>query len=122
MLNEIGRVCVKIAGRDAGKKCVIVDVLDNTYVMIDGETRRRKCNIMHLEPLNEKVEIDKGADHAEVAKVLKKLGIEVKETKQKEKVEKPKKTRTTKSEEKKEAKKEKSKEKDTKKKDKKAKK
>jgi len=43
-----GRICVKTAGRDAGLKCVIVDVLDDKFVLIDGETRRRKCNILHL--------------------------------------------------------------------------
>ena len=26
---DIGRVCMKIAGRDAGKKCVIIDVVDD---------------------------------------------------------------------------------------------
>ena len=50
---DIGRVCIKLAGRDAGKKCVIVGILDDKTVMIDGETRRRKCNILHLEPLKE---------------------------------------------------------------------
>ena len=45
---EIGKTCLKIAGRDAGKLAVIIDVLDETYVMIDGEVRRRKCNIYHL--------------------------------------------------------------------------
>ena len=45
---EIGRLCVKIAGRDAGKKCVVVDVVNDNTVLIDGETRRRNCNIKHL--------------------------------------------------------------------------
>ena len=26
---EVGRVCVKIAGREAGEKCVIVEVIDD---------------------------------------------------------------------------------------------
>jgi large subunit ribosomal protein L14e len=70
----IGRVCVKIAGRDAGKKCVVADVLDDNYVLIDGETRRRKCNIGHLEPLDKKVDINKNASHADVAKAFEALG------------------------------------------------
>lgn len=37
---EIGRVCIKIAGRDAGMKCVVVEQLDNNFVLIDGQTRR----------------------------------------------------------------------------------
>jgi len=109
MLNQIGRICVKIAGRDAGKKCVIVDVLENNLVLIDGQTRRRKCNIMHLEPLNEMIELDKGASHEEVVKEFKKLGVEVKETKKKASADKPAKTRDVKAAQKTEAKKEKKK-------------
>jgi len=69
MLN-IGKVCMKIAGRDAGKLGVIVDVLDENYVLIDGEVRRRKCNIRHVEPLARDVEIKKNASHADVLKAL----------------------------------------------------
>ena len=90
---EIGRLCVKIAGRDAGKKCVIVDILDDNHVLIDGETRRRKCNNNNIEPLDEKVDIKKGASHSEVKSVLKPLNIEARETKAKEKTKKPKKVR-----------------------------
>jgi large subunit ribosomal protein L14e len=67
---EIGRVCIKIAGRDAGKRCVIVDVIDNTFVLVDGETRRKKCNIKHLEPTKELVKLEKGASHEEAIKAL----------------------------------------------------
>ena len=45
---NIGRVCVKLAGRDAGQKCVIVEILDEKTVLIDGMTRRRKCNKLHF--------------------------------------------------------------------------
>ena len=90
---EIGRLCIKIAGRDAGKKCVIVEVLDDSNVMIDGETRRRKCNTKHLEPLNETVKIKAKADHATIIAEFKKLGIELKETKPKKAADKPKKVR-----------------------------
>jgi len=67
---EIGRVCVKLAGRDAGKTAVIVDVLSEPFVLIDGEVRRRKCNIKHLEPLERTIEIKKNASHADVLKAL----------------------------------------------------
>lgn len=86
---EIGRLCVKIAGRDAGKKCIIIDILEGQYVLIDGETRRRKCNLAHLEPLGEKIEIKKGASHDEVKTALKKLKIETKETKPRQKTVRP---------------------------------
>ena len=90
---EIGRLCLKTAGRDAGCKCVIVDILDAHYALIDGETRRRKCNILHLEPLKEVIKIKKGASHEDVKAEFKKLGLEVRETKPKEKKERPRKIR-----------------------------
>ena len=93
MSIEIGRMVMKTAGRDAGKKAVIVDILDDNYVLIDGETRRRKCNVLHLEPLKEVIKIKKGASHEEIKAEFKKLKLEVRETKPKEKKERPKKTR-----------------------------
>ncbi|MEE0489981.1 KOW motif-containing protein, partial [Methanosphaera stadtmanae] len=42
---EKGRVCVKIAGRETGKKCVIVDVIDENFVEIVGnEVKNKRCN------------------------------------------------------------------------------
>ena len=84
MLNEIGRVCMKIAGRDAGGRCVIVDILDKNYVLVDGEVRRKKVNITHLEPLDAVVKIRKGASHEDVMAALQEL------MPRKEKAEKPK--------------------------------
>jgi len=74
---EIGRMCVKLAGRDARKKGIIIDVLDEGYVLIDGEIRRRKCNIKHLELLDKVIEIKKNADHGAVVEALEKEGISV---------------------------------------------
>ncbi len=86
---EIGRLCIKTAGRDAGLKCVIVDVLDNKFVLIDGETRRRKCNILHLEPLKDSIKVKKNASHEDIKKEFEKLGLKARETKPKQKTEKP---------------------------------
>ena len=55
MIYEPGRICVKIAGRDAGKKCVILEHKEDR-VLIDGETRRRYVNPDHLEPTDNIVE------------------------------------------------------------------
>lgn len=73
---EVGQLCMKIAGRDAGKVCVVVDVVDNA-LLIDGQVRRRKCNPRHVEPLNKKIDVKKGASHEDVVAALKKLGVEV---------------------------------------------
>lgn len=79
-LFTIGRLCLKIAGRDAGKKCVVTEQLDNTFVMVDGQTRRRKVNVKHLEPLESVLEIKENASPEEVKAAFKELGWEVRET------------------------------------------
>ncbi len=88
---EVGRLCVKIAGRDAGKTCVVVDNVAETTVLVDGETRRKNCNVKHLEPLNKSIKIKKGASKADVKKEFEKLGLAVWETKSKKPAERPKK-------------------------------
>ncbi|MBI1935131.1 50S ribosomal protein L14e [Candidatus Woesearchaeota archaeon] len=95
MTIEIGRLCIKIAGRDAGKKAVIIDVLDDKFVVLDGQTRRRKVNVFHIEPLNQVIKIEKNASHGDVANALKELGIETRQTKPKQKTERPKPKRKT---------------------------
>lgn len=86
---DVGRVCMKIAGRDAGKLCVVVEVVDGTHVLIDGETRRRKCNVRHLEPLEQVVKISSGADHAKVVDAFKELKISIADRKPKKSAAKP---------------------------------
>jgi large subunit ribosomal protein L14e len=90
---EIGRLCIKTAGRDSNCKCVIIDIIDSKMVLVDGETRRKKVNVLHLEPTTKKIDIKKGASRADIVKEFKKLGIELKEKKSKKKQEKPKKVR-----------------------------
>lgn len=77
---EVGRVCVKLTGREAGKKCVIVDIIDENFVLITGPKRvsgvkRRRCNIKHVEPTEYKVEVSKGASDDEVLEAIEKAGI-----------------------------------------------
>ena len=86
---NVGDVYVKIAGRDAGLPCVIVDILDDRHVLIDGATRRRKCNKEHLESLQQSVELKKGASHEEVKIALEPLNIQVRETNPRQKGAKP---------------------------------
>lgn len=104
MMNEIGRLCVKTAGRDSNKTCVIVDVLDENTVLIDGQTRRRKCNLKHLEPLNKVIKLHKGASHADVKNAFAGLDIEIVDTKAKKAAERPKQMKQKKNSEAKEAK------------------
>lgn len=76
---EVGRICVKVSGREAGRKCVIVDVVDKSFVLITGPKkvtgiRRRRANVNHVEPLQDSVEIKRGASDDEVEEVLKASG------------------------------------------------
>jgi large subunit ribosomal protein L14e len=81
MIFDIGRICVKLAGRDAGKVCVVVDVIDDVYVLVEGATRRRKINVAHLEPLPRLVNISKNATRDEVAAALNTEGFSVEDKK-----------------------------------------
>ena len=72
---DVGRICVKLKGREAGNRCVIVDVIDRNYVIVTGppETtgvRRRRVNMSHLQPLDEVVGISRNASDEETARLL----------------------------------------------------
>lgn len=69
-MYEVGKLCVKIAGKDAGKTVIIVDKIDESFVMIDGPVKRKRCNIKHLEPFGEIIKIKKGASTEEVKSLL----------------------------------------------------
>jgi len=90
MINmlDIGRICIKIAGREAGCYCVIVDKIDDNFVLITGpksitRIKRRKCNIDHIEPTEHKFNIDSKADDNLIedlwkkSDLIEKLGIKV---------------------------------------------
>ena len=75
---EVGRICVKKLGRDAGRRCVIVDVIDKNFVLVTGPeevtgVRRRKVNISHLDLTEKKIEISREASDEEVQSSLKKV-------------------------------------------------
>lgn len=96
----IGQLCVKIAGRESGKYCVIVDKIDANHVTIDGNLRRKKCNILHLEFLNKKLDIKKGASTADIHKAMEKEGIKLIKLKPKKETKpRPRKVRKTKKKE-----------------------
>ena len=73
---EVGKICVKLTGREAGRKCVIVDIIDKNFVLITGPKtvtgiKRRRANINHIEPLQDKIKIKRGASDEEVIEALK---------------------------------------------------
>ncbi len=79
-LIEVGRVCIKTAGREAGKKCVVVKIIDKNFVEITGPKdltgiRRRRVNVKHLLPLPLKIDIPEDAEDSEVLEALKSTNL-----------------------------------------------
>ena len=99
MVLDIGRICVKIAGRDAAQYCAVVEQIDDNYVLVDGNTRRKKVNKTHIEPTNLTIDIKKGASTQDVLTAFEKVGIDVEKSaekkEQKEKQPQQKKTDTS---------------------------
>jgi len=77
---EVGRIVVKLAGREAGRKAVIVDIIDDKFVVITGPkqltgVKTRRVNINHIEPTDKKIDISKGASEDEVLKAIEDAGL-----------------------------------------------
>ncbi|AAL80943.1 50S ribosomal protein L14e [Pyrococcus furiosus DSM 3638] len=76
---DVGRIAVVIAGRRAGQKVVVVDIIDKNFVLVTGaglnKVKRRRMNIKHIEPLPQKIDIPRGASDEEVRAALEKAGI-----------------------------------------------
>ena len=77
---DVGDVCLKVAGRDGGNLCVVLERVDDNYVLVTGPkkltgVRKRKCNISHLEPVGVRLKISKTSSEEEIAEALKKSGV-----------------------------------------------
>ncbi|BCU67370.1 50S ribosomal protein L14e [Sulfolobales archaeon HS-7] len=78
---EVGRICVKNRGKEKGKKAIVVDIIDNNFVLVTGpssinKVKRRRANILHLDITDKKIEIPKGASDEEIEKKIKDSGLE----------------------------------------------
>lgn len=79
MILEAGRICLKFAGREAGKYCVVLEP-GESFVLVTGPktitgVKRRKCNIFHLEPTEHMLDIGKSSDDAHVEGAWNKSGL-----------------------------------------------
>jgi len=76
---DVGRVVVILAGRRAGQKAVVVDVIDRNFVLVTGaglnKVKRRRMNVKHLEPTQQKLKIERGADDEAVKAALEEAGV-----------------------------------------------
>jgi len=80
---ETGRVCMKIAGREAGKYCVVVKKMNEAFVEVTGPkiltgVKRRRANVEHLEPLEYVLQITDSASDEDVVAALEKAGLTTK--------------------------------------------
>jgi large subunit ribosomal protein L14e len=80
MALEVGRVCMKVVGREAGKYCTVLKKINDAFVMVTGPKlltgiKRRRCNIQHLEPLPYVLEIKEDATDEEVIAAYEKAGL-----------------------------------------------
>ncbi|MBI4010308.1 MAG: 50S ribosomal protein L14e [Candidatus Aenigmarchaeota archaeon] len=86
MALEVGRVCMKLVGREAGRLCVVLNNITNektkknSFVMVTGPRlltgiKRRKANITHLEPTRHILEIKEDATDEEIIEAYKKANV-----------------------------------------------
>ena len=77
---EVGRICVKTAGRDALRRCCLLEIIDKNFGLVTGPkdisgVRRRRVNLSHLEPTDDKIDINKSASDEKVTKALEKANL-----------------------------------------------
>jgi large subunit ribosomal protein L14e len=77
---EVGRICVKQGGRECCTKCVVIDVMDKSFVLVTGPkkltgVKRRRANINHLMPIEDKIDIKRGASDEEVTQAIEAAGL-----------------------------------------------
>lgn len=73
---DVGRVCKKTRGIDAGKICVVTAKPEKGFTTVIGPNiPKTKVNIKHLEPTPKTVKIDKNTSQPEVTELLKKEGL-----------------------------------------------
>ncbi len=82
---DIGRVCIKTVGREAGKYAAVLKKLadeksKDSFVLITGpklltDVKRRRCNVEHLEPTQHILEIKEDATDEEVIEAYKKANL-----------------------------------------------
>ncbi len=75
-----GTVVIKTVGREAGKIAVVVKKVDDNFVLVTGPklltgVKRRKVNLIHIEPTQHRLEIKDDASDEEVVEAFKKSGL-----------------------------------------------
>jgi len=64
---EVGSICIKTAGREAGQKAVVLEEAKGGIVVIEGPyIKKRKCNIAHLFPTGKTIKVTKSMTKKEL--------------------------------------------------------
>jgi ribosomal protein L14E/L6E/L27E len=71
-----GTVCVKLAGRDAGKLYVVVQPSAGGFVTVSSGDRERRCNVRHLEATGDRLDPAALSSAEAIAAALSGLAIE----------------------------------------------
>lgn len=77
---DVGRVCMKVVGRESGMYCVVLKNINKSFIEITGPKlltgiKRRRVNINHVEPTKYKLELKEGADENEVLAAFEKARL-----------------------------------------------
>ncbi|MEI7961282.1 MAG: 50S ribosomal protein L14e [archaeon] len=71
---EVGTVCIKTKGRDAGGIAVVLSKASAGRVLIDGpKVKRKNINVLHLFPIGKTVKVKEEESHEKVISALKGL-------------------------------------------------
>lgn len=71
VLLDVGRVCVKVRGRDAGGLCAVVEGPKKGRVLVDGVgVRRRLVSFLDVEPTPAQLDLGEGASSESVLKAI----------------------------------------------------
>jgi large subunit ribosomal protein L14e len=84
-LFEVGNVCIKLVGREAGHYCVVIKPAgkskeEKSFVFITGPklltgVKRRKANINHLKATGHKLDVQENATDEQVLAAYDKAGL-----------------------------------------------
>jgi len=71
---------MKVAGREAGKYCVVLKKMDNIFFLVTGPktltgVKRRRCKVEHLEPTQYSLKIDPESPDEVVIKAYDAIGL-----------------------------------------------
>lgn len=83
---DIGRICIKTAGRESGKYCVVLKKLvyektkSDSFVLVAGPklltgVKRRRSNIQHLKPTAYTLEVKEDATDEEIISAYDKANL-----------------------------------------------